>query len=339
MRASYWRAMLFFAMAFFLQAAHADQIVLANGDRLTGKVVSKANDTLAFETDYAGTIKIRWKDVVSVTTDAPVTVMSADGKLEKGRLQRTESGGLELVSEEGARGVRLTEMDHINPPPHVAGTGVTYSGRVSFLASASSGNTDDARLYGEADFRARAKAYSYGLDVRAEQKEESGETTAQNYYMGGRYNYVIDDERFAYVRSSLENDEFKDIRLRGTLGAGLGLNIFETRKSHLRVLGGLELVAVDRKDGVSESFPAFGWGVDYSQWFWADRFELFHDQKGFASLQDSENISLRSRTGVRIPLGSSLSANAQINFDYEGDPGPIRDKTDLQVLLGLGYDF
>lgn len=331
--------MLIFGAVLWLQPAHADQIMLANGDRLTGKLISKVDDTLTFETEYAGRIKIRWRDVVSITTDAPVTVMSADGALKKGRIERTASGGLELVTEEGARAVRLADLSYINPPPHISGTGVTYKGRVSVLGSASRGNTDDSRLYAEAGLRARAKAYSYGIEFRGEQKEESGSTTAQNYFVGGRYNRPIDDEHFAYVRTSLDNDEFKDVRLRGTVGAGLGWNIFDSEKKHLSVLGGLELVAVDRKDGTSESFPAFGWGVDYRQWVWADRFELFFDQRGYSSLSDSDDTSFRTRAGVRIPLGSGLTANAQVNYDYEGEPGPTREKTDTQVLLGLGYEF
>jgi hypothetical protein len=66
---------------------------------------------------------------------------------------------------------------------------------------------------------------------------------------------------------------------------------------------------------------------------------LFFNQTGFSRLTDSGDTSFRTRTGVRIPLGSNLSANAQVNYDYEGDPGPDRDKTDVQMLLGLGYDF
>ena len=42
---------------------------------------------------------------------------------------------------------------------------------------------------------------------------------------------------------------------------------------------------------------------------------------------------------MRIPVGSNLTANAQINYDYESNPGPGRDTTDVQLLLGLGYDF
>lgn len=330
---------LLFLMVLWLHTAHADQIVLVNGDRLTGKVVSKAEDTLRFHTEYAGEIKVRWKDVVSITTDASVTVLSPKDKLRTGRLEKTPSGGIALVSEGRSREMKLADIKHINPPPHVAGTGVTYRGRASLLGSASRGNTDDSSLYGEAELNARAKDYRYRLFARAEQKEESGDTTAQNYFVSGRRDQTIDEDHFWYVRSSLEHDEFIDITLRAAAGAGLGWNIIDTSKTQFTVRGGLDYILARRDEVPDETYPAFGWGIDYSHWLLPDRLEFFFDQSGFASLTSEGDVSARTRTGLRLPLGSAFSANAQVNIDYEGDPGPGRDTTDTTLLFGVGYDF
>lgn len=85
-------AALILVLAFSSQVSQADQIVLSNGDRLTGKVVSKAEDRLKFHTEYAGDINVDWKDVVSIATDDPVTVLSPGGELRTGRLEKTPSG-------------------------------------------------------------------------------------------------------------------------------------------------------------------------------------------------------------------------------------------------------
>lgn len=330
---------LLFVMILSLHPARADQIVLVNGDRLTGKVVSMAVDTLKFRTEYAGEINVRWKDVTSITTDAPVTVLSPGGELRSGRLETSPSGGIALVSKDRSRDLELADIEHINPPPHVAGTGVTYKGRASVLGSASRGNTDDARLYGEAEFKTLAKDYRYRVFGRAEQKEESGETTAQNYYVSGERDTPIDDERFWYLRASVEHDEFKDIKARAAAGAGLGWQLIDTTQTQLEVRGGLDYVLARRDVVRDETYPAFGWRIDYSHWLLADRLEFFFAQSGLASLASEGDVSMRTRTGVRLPLGSGLSANAQVNVDYEGDPGPNNEKTDTQLLMGLGYTF
>ena len=324
---------------FSLPLAYADQIVLANGDRLTGELVSKGEDTLKFRTEYAGEINVRWKDVVSITTDAPVTVLSTDGELRQGRLERSASGEITLISTDRSRAVKLVDIGYINPPAHVAGTGVTYKGRASVLANGSRGNTDDGRIYAEGEFDARAKDYRYNIHGHAEQKEESGETTAQNYLVAGRYDRPIDEAHFWYLRSQAQHDEFVDITLRVGVGGGLGWNIFDTEKTHLSVRGGLDYIWAKRSSVPDENYPAFGWGINYSQWLWKDRLEVFHDQAGFASLTSAGDVSLWTKTGVRFPLGSGLSANAQVNVTYEGDPGPDREKTDTELLVGFGYTF
>jgi putative salt-induced outer membrane protein YdiY len=332
-------AALLLMMVFSLHSARADQIVLANGDRLTGKVVSKTEDTLKFRTEYAGEIKVRWKNVVSITTDEPVTVMSANGELRKERLEYAKTGSVKLISEGASREMPLAELAHINPPPHVSGTGVSYTGRIDVLASASRGNTDDERLFVQGRLTARAKSYRYSINARAERKDESGVRTASNGLLAANYDRFLDTDRFAYVRTSLENDEFKDIRVKATLGGGLGWQIFDTKEIELALRGGLDYVVLDRQDGDPKNYPALGWGINYSHWLWPDHLQLFHDQQGFMNLNDASDITLRTITGVRLPIGSGLSANAQLNLDYEGDAGPGTDKTDAQVLLGLGYDF
>lgn len=330
---------LVLVLVFGLPGAQADQITLANGDRLTGKVVSKSEDTLKFRTEYAGEIDVRWKDVTSITTDAPVTVLSTEGNLRTGRLEVAPSGGAVFVSEDGSRALKLTDIGHINPPPHVAGTGVTYQGRINLMGSASRGNTDDGRLYGEAEFKARAKGYRYRIFGRGEQKEESGDTTAQNYYVSGERDQPIDDDRFWYLRSAVEHDEFKDLKVRASAGAGLGWQLIDTSRTQFDIRGGLDYVLARRDVVPDETYPAFGWGINFSHWFITDRLEFFHDQSGLASLTSEGDVSIRTKTGVRLPLGSGFSADAQVNVDYEGDPGPGREKTDTQLFVGVGYKF
>lgn len=337
-------AALLMMMILCLHGAHADQIVLKNGDRLTGKVVSKDEKTLTYRTEYAGVIKVQWKDVVSITTEEPVTVMSANGQLEKVRLEHAGAGAAKLVSGGKSRDVPLADLAHINPPPHVSGTGVTYRGRVKFLASASRGNTVDDGVYLEAALAARAKPYRWGIDFRGERTSEAGVTTAENSLFNANYDRFLDKDRFAYARASAERDQFKDIKFRGTVGAGLGWQVFDTEKIHLDLRAGLDYVttsrdSVDPRIGDSKNYPALGWGINYSHWIWPDRLQLFHEQQGFMNLNDTSDITLRTKTGARLPIGGGLSADAQVNWDYDADVPPDTSKSDTKFLLGLGYEF
>lgn len=53
---------------------HADHIVLKNGDRITGEIISMEENTLKVKNFYAGEVTIHWKDVASVISQTPLSV-------------------------------------------------------------------------------------------------------------------------------------------------------------------------------------------------------------------------------------------------------------------------
>src|SRR4051812_22387335 len=57
----------------------ADQVILKNQDRVTGKIVKKDGDKLTFKSDHFGEITVPWEQVQELRTDDPVTVVSTSG--------------------------------------------------------------------------------------------------------------------------------------------------------------------------------------------------------------------------------------------------------------------
>jgi hypothetical protein len=58
---------------FAVTAAHADQITLKNGDRVTGAIVKKDGDKLTIAATI-GAVTIPWDQVDSIDADMPVWV-------------------------------------------------------------------------------------------------------------------------------------------------------------------------------------------------------------------------------------------------------------------------
>ena len=75
----------------------ADQVILDNGDRVTGKIAKKDGDSVTVTSDLMGAVTIKWAHVKSIVTDAPVTVVLAGGKTVEGKLEtsgdQVEVGG------------------------------------------------------------------------------------------------------------------------------------------------------------------------------------------------------------------------------------------------------
>src|ERR1039457_1856189 len=82
-----------------VSAAWADQVVLKNGDRVTGSIVKKDAKNLTIKTDHFGVVTTSWDQVESVTADKPVHIVLADGKTVQGTLATT-GGKVEVTTKD-----------------------------------------------------------------------------------------------------------------------------------------------------------------------------------------------------------------------------------------------
>jgi putative salt-induced outer membrane protein YdiY len=329
-------------------SAAADEILLQNGDRLSGDIVMKSGDKLVLRTDYAGEISVRWARVKSIRTGTPVRALVSQGAdpaesavPQRATLTPLADGRIEYVPADGgpARAVELRQIEYLNPKPYETAQGIDYKGRALFSAAATTGNVDSERLYGEGEFTARAQQYRYALKGRIEHREEAVVgTTASNWLLGANYDRFIDPKHFRYVRGSLENDRIKDISRRSALGGGYGLQFIETERANVALRGGLDYVVMDRIAGPDERYPALGWGLNVKvKPGAAGNLEVFHDQEGFWNLRDTRSVTLRSKTGLRMPLIAKINGVAQLNVDWESRPAPGREPVDTTLLLGVDY--
>ena len=365
MSANVLRSALFGATIFFTASVvQADQLVLKNGDVLTGKVLHKSGDVLTFSTSYAGTLKVQWATVLSVTTDRPVKVMLDDRSSYDASLAARGEGvvGLEVAEKtsdvvehmqgDGAEtsvktpggGTTVAERDlrevlYINPTPEESGKGYRLTGRANFAFSKARGNTENEQLHGDAEMTLRSKMYRYVLGGEAIRASDDGDVSASSARLYTNYDWFFRPKMFVYAKGSLERDRFKDIDLRSVIGGGYGYQWIETDTTKLAARGGLDYVNIDHYDADYEQFAAFGWNVDFAHRLLFVPVELFHNQDGYRGLNSEGAIVLKTRTGVRVPLSYGFNATAQLNVDWESDPAPGREKTDKTVLLGLGYEF
>ena len=67
----------------FLFSGHvlADEVILTNGDRLTGKILEVKDGILTLETDYSEPIKLKFEAVQKMTSSEPVELHLTDGEV------------------------------------------------------------------------------------------------------------------------------------------------------------------------------------------------------------------------------------------------------------------
>ena len=322
-------------VAFVAMPAIADEVILKNGDRITGTLVELAGGKLSIKTEYAGTVEIDWAQVDTFSTDAPVYVKVGDN-LVRATVVAADDGTASLSSEdlldaEPIELSRLSEMSYEKKPA------VRVTGRANLGASSSSGNTNTENLVANAELVARSAHNRFVTGGRINKAKTEGTQTESNWLVYLKYDHFITAKWYATGNMDAENDKFKDINLRTTIGVGSGYQFFETDITELAIELGVNYVNTDFITGVDSDYPAARWGLDYSHKLFGTDNQFFHRDELFVALDDSDNLFLRTATGFRLPIVAGLNSTIQYNFDYDDNPAPGRVKEDKMWLVTLGY--
>jgi len=81
----------------FAAIVFADQVILTNGDRVTGKIVKSDTKELVLRTGFAGDIKIKWTAVNAITSADPLYVHLTSGDTLAGPVT-TENGEFRVTT-------------------------------------------------------------------------------------------------------------------------------------------------------------------------------------------------------------------------------------------------
>lgn len=325
-------------------AAKGDTVVMRNGDRLSGTARHMAAGTLTLRTSYAGDIQLLWSALKCISTAKPVTLVVHGRRVpETGTLACAKDGYVTLRPVRRTAAVQTIALGRVvflNPTLAESGSGVEYKGHVTASASSVRGNSTGTTLNGQAVLKARAKTYRYALLANVNEATLGGQTVTSNWLVSAHFDhFLIDRKHFRYLRTSAQRDRFRDIQLRAAVGAGYGWQLLDTDATQLNVRGGLDLVAVNRYTSGNQRYPALGWGVHFSRWLWQHRIKVFHNEDGYWDLTHSGEVTLRTRTGLRVPIIQRLLATAQLDVDWDRHPAPGVKSTDSTLMFGLGYQW
>lgn len=327
-----------FALVALLTPASADEVLLDNGDRLTGTVLGLADGVLTFETPYAGEIEIAWTSVARLTADGPFAVILDDETEVVGPVTASEDGTLEIRAEsvEGPVAIALDRIVALEEPGRPV---VVYEGGVSASLVSSSGNTDSDNRYLEGRFEARTERSRYSFSVTHKNAEEDERTTASRSTASLAYDLFFSEKWYLNSNALFTEDEFQDLNLRSALGLAVGHQFWERPKSSLSVELGVSYVNEDFIVAPDDEFPAARWALDWETPLVRSGIGFFHTQEGLWSLEDSDDLVVQSRTGFRFSLFSDFVATAQVNYDWDNSPPLGLDEADTTLLLNLGYEF
>jgi len=325
----------------FASASHADTVVTSNGDALHGQIKQMKDGELEIGTPYAD-VKLPWEQVRSASTDGSMVVTLTDGSKLIGTLSTTPSGKLSIQPQTAEAPVAfpisaVTKLWPGDTPEPM----LKVNGYVNIGVKATEGNTNTKSYHGDGEFVARTPKNRYTIGAELNYAEDNGQTTANDKRAYARYDYFLTQKWYVNTNMSFLKDEFQNLNLRSTLGAGMGYQFIETDDTKLGAELGGSYIREDYSDDLQDdSSIAARWALDYSQTFFDNAFTLFHHDellKGVAA--DNDLFLAYTRQGIRFPLGSGLAGTVQVNYDYNGNPQGDNAYYDTTYLMTVGYTF
>lgn len=322
---------------FFLGVAPqalSDELVLDNGDRLTGTVVRVEGGKLILKSEYAGEVAIPVEKVKTLSMEGPAEVHLSTGEVIKGKIRVTEAGRLavEPSPEREAMTMDWKKVASINPPPQ------KWKGNVALGGSLQSGNTDRTSASAMAEASRRTDQDRFGVRLLFNYAEEDGDLTARNTFGAAKYDYFFTKRFFGYLAIDLLNDEFKDYRLRAAAGPGVGYQIWDDPVKSLLVEAGLSYIWEDHYDGKDEDYPAARLAGDFRWQIF--KFLTFTDRLVvYPNLESGGEYILRNEASLISPLGSGWALRLSNIWDRDSDPAADTKKDDFTTIVALQYSF
>lgn len=326
------------------QLALADEIRMKNGDVLTGRIIKKETDKVIFRTSYAGDIPIQWSEVENLISDNPLHVVLSDGSSLRGKMVESLPGSARIELKKTEEELQESDFDlkntrYLNPTPDLTGEGIRWSGNINAGAALTNGNSETKQLRFDAETIARALRQRYTVGGVFNRAEDRGRDTLFNSRAYAKYDYFFSRKWYAYSNATLENDRFRDLRLRSTVGAGSGYQLYETPNLNLSLEGGLNYVNEDFYEAEDDGYPGVRWAIKYDQLFFKGKTRFFHEHEVLVGLKEVNQTLVFSKTGFRFPLVFDFNATAQLNYNWDSTPAEGRENEDSTLLFTLGYGW
>lgn len=335
-------------------AAHAGEVVIRNGDRLTGALVRLEKSTLEMKSEYAGELKIQWAAVERLVSSEPVHVTTLSGQILVGtvtvsadsveitapgvavaRMPRAELTAIRSAEEQ----LRFEKSQQPAPPPGLLDN---WFGSADLGFSAARGNADTSTLsvaLEAARTTAQDRASFYYTQLLGRESTTGVTVTTANTVRGGlRYDRLLGQRLFVFGFGDFEFDELQQIDLRSVYGGGLGLALRRTPRTQFDLFAGAsfnnENFAVDptRRSGEGLAGEEFSHKLNGRLTF-SERLVFYSNLSELGEYRVTFDSSLRGR------LNSWLGWHLTLSDRYVSMPATNAKKNDLLLTTGLRFTF
>jgi hypothetical protein len=338
-----------FVLLLACAAAGADQVVLRNGDIITGTIVKKDGAKLTVKSPFLGEVTMPWTAVRNIRSDTPLTVEMPGGQRVAGKVT-TEGDNLEVATPEGVTSEPLSTVSALrNPAEQHAWERLQHPGMLELwtgffdtgLALArGNARTDTLTSSFNASRVTRTDKISIDFNqIFGTSRIDGLSSTVANAIRGGwTYNRDVSHKLFLSTLNQYEHDQFQNLNLRFVAGAGAGWNGIKKEKTTLAFNLGADYERENFHKALGRSSGEVNFGDDFLHRFTAAT-NVTQSFRYFANLSNTGeyrmDFDLAAVTAIRKWLGWHVTASDR----FLSNPVLGRQRNDLLISTGLRLTF
>ncbi len=339
-------------------ALQADQVIMRNGDRVSGALIKKDAKTLTIKSEFFGVVTLPWDQIQTVKADTPITVELTGNSTVQGTLA-TSGDKVEVIAGADKRQVAPADIVALRNADEqrayerllAPGLGDLWAGTATVGWAGTSGNAKTGTFatgMNAARVTNTDKLFTYFNSIRASATVNAvNGQTAQAVRGGWGYNRNLKPRVFFNGFNDWESDKFQTLDLRMVIGAGLGFKVWKAERGGFDLLGGL---AYNREKFDPRQFDPKGaapftrsgadayWGDDFNYKL-NSRTTFFQGFRMFNNLSNSDRWRMNFDMGASTQLTKWLTWNLAVSDRFLNSPVAGRKKNDFLYTTGFGFSF
>lgn len=321
-------------LLFVVQPALADQIVMKNGDVISGKISRVDENEVTIDPGYTKKFAVKRSAIESIVTEGFLEVEMADGEKLQARFAGLEEGMQVLEVDREETPVDIDSMRKAAVPQ----SWYKRESRAEATATLNEGNTNSRSTAFNVDTRLRLGDHrqyamlSYRLD------ENDDETTKKQTRGRYEYDWLFRPSWYLGATAAYERDPIRDLNHRFTFGTLLGHDFFDNEHLFLTIKAGAGYTNENLGDEPTNG-PVGLWELGFRYQFSGSKLEFLHDHDVTYQDYGANNTIVRSATSLRMDVMWDIYATASYGFNYETEPAPGKLSKDSTLAFGVGATF
>ncbi len=326
-----------FVLIFGMPAAPlvAGQLILKNGDRITGNIVKIWDKEIYIEPDYADEFAVDVGAVEYFLSDDEFTVDLGDGKEVDAIFDGVDDDGnqIVLIGDEtmAVPLVQIMELDEVEEYSD-------WEAHVDFNTTINRGNTDSLNSKLSGDYSLKLGDHRHLFEVSYAREEQNSISVKEQDLFRYSYNWAFGQRWGFGAVASYERDPIRDLDRRATVGPAATLSVWDSAKKTFNIQFPLGYQN-EEIGGQEENNVIAGWIMRIRYKLGRPDLELYHNNSLTQNIAGRTNTAIKTVTGARFEITDLLYVNFEIDFDWESEPAAGAKSEDLTMLVGLGFEF